>query len=261
MRGALAGCPGARAMLYSGGWEAPGKRMAKSDKSVTACVIVIGNEILSGRTQDTNVSFLAARLNEAGVALREVRVIPRRERNHRAHGERMPRRLRLRIFTTGGIGPTHDDITSDSVALAFGVKNVLNEHARRILFDHYGDENVNEARLRMAHMPEGAEIVENPISKAPGYQIGNVFVLAGVPAIMQAMFESLRHRLVGGAPVLSHTISAGLPEGRIAIGLGKLQDAYADVEIGSYPVLSLRHRELQLGAALDRWRPPRPGRR
>ncbi len=208
--------------------------MAKSDKSVTACVIVIGNEILSGRTQDTNVSFLAARLNEAGVALREVRVIPdvtgtivRTVNECRAAFDY--------VFTTGGIGPTHDDITSDSVAQAFGVKNVLNEDARRILFDHYGDENVNAARLRMAHMPEGAEIIENPISKAPGYLIGNVFVLAGVPTIMQAMFDSLRHKLVGGAPVLSHTISAGLPEGRIALGLGKLQEAYGDVEIGSYP--------------------------
>ena len=208
--------------------------MAEPKKTVTACLIVIGNEILSGRTQDKNVSFLATRLNEVGVALREVRVIPDvNETIVRTVNE--CRAAFDYIFTTGGIGPTHDDITSDSVALAFGVKNVLNEHARRILFDHYGDENVNEARLRMAHMPEGAEIVENPISKAPGYQIGNVFVLAGVPAIMQAMFESLRHRLVGGAPVLSHTISAGLPEGRIAIGLGKLQDAYADVEIGSYP--------------------------
>jgi molybdenum cofactor synthesis domain-containing protein len=208
--------------------------MAEPGKTVTACLIVIGNEILSGRTQDKNISFLAARLNEIGVGLREVRVIPDvTETIVRTVNE--CRSAFDYVFTTGGIGPTHDDITSDSVAQAFGVKNVLNEHARRILFDHYGDENVNEARLRMAHMPEGAELIENPISKAPGYQIENVFVLAGVPSIMRAMFESLRHRLVGGAPVRSRTISAGLPEGRIATAFGKLQDAFADVEMGSYP--------------------------
>ena len=208
--------------------------MAKSEKTVTACVVVIGNEILSGRTQDKNVSFLASRLNEVGVALREVRVIPDVSETI-VQTVNECRSAFDYVFTTGGIGPTHDDITSDAVAKAFGVKNVLNEAARRILFDHYGDENINAARMRMAHAPEGAELIENPISKAPGYQIGNVFVLAGVPTIMQAMFESLRHRLVGGAPVLSRTIAAGLPEGRIAIGLGELQEAYPDVEMGSYP--------------------------
>ena len=189
--------------------------MAEPGKTVTACLIVIGNEILSGRTQDKNISFLAARLNEIGVGLREVRVIPDvTETIVRTVNE--CRSAFDYVFTTGGIGPTHDDITSDSVAQAFGVKNVLNEHARRILFDHYGDENVNEARLRMAHMPEGAELIENPISKAPGYQIENVFVLAGVPSIMRAMFESLRHRLVGGALQPRH-------QGRIHLGQGRAQ--------------------------------------
>ncbi len=121
------------------------------------------------------------------------------------------------------------------MAKAFGVKNVIHPEARAILGAHYGDKDLNEARLRMAHTPEGAELVENPISLAPGYQIENVFVLAGVPLIMQAMFDSLRHRLVGGPPMRSRSVRAELPEGKIAKGLGRIQDAYADVEIGSYP--------------------------
>ena len=203
-------------------------------KRVTACLIIIGNEILSGRTEDQNTPYLAKKLNDCGIGLREIRVVPDVEEEI-VDALNACRARYDYVFTTGGIGPTHDDITSDSVAKAFGVKNVIHPEARAILGEHYGVKDLNEARLRMAHTPEGAELVENPISKAPGYQIENVFVLAGVPLIMQAMFESLRHRLVGGPPMRSHTIRAELPEGKIAKALGRIQDAYADVEIGSYP--------------------------
>lgn len=203
-------------------------------KRVTACLIIIGNEILSGRTEDKNTPYLAKKLNECGIGLREIRVVPDVEEEIVDAVNACRARYNY-VFTTGGIGPTHDDITSDSVAKAFGVKNVVHPEARAILGEHYGDKDLNEARLRMAHTPEGAELVENPISKAPGYQIGNVFVLAGVPLIMQAMFDSLRHRLVGGPPLRSRSIRAELPEGKIAKGLGRIQEAYADVEIGSYP--------------------------
>ena len=203
-------------------------------KSVTACLIIIGNEILSGRTEDKNAPYLAKQLNECGIGLREIRVVPDIDEEI-VDAVNACRARYDYVFTTGGIGPTHDDITSDSVAKAFGVKNVIHPEARAILGAHYGDKDLNEARLRMAHTPEGAELVENPISLAPGYQIENVFVLAGVPLIMQAMFDSLRHRLVGGPPMRSRSVRAELPEGKIAKGLGRIQEAYADVEIGSYP--------------------------
>ena len=208
--------------------------MSEASKKVTASLVIIGNEILSGRTEDKNATFLAKQLTELGIGLREIRVVPDIE-DEIVDAVNACRARYDYVFTTGGIGPTHDDITSDSVAKAFGVKNVIHKDARAILTDQYGGKDLNEARLRMAHTPEGAELVDNPISKAPGYQIENVFVLAGVPIIMQAMFDSLRHRLVGGPPIRSHTIRAELPEGKVAKGLGEIQDAYADVEIGSYP--------------------------
>ena len=203
-------------------------------KDVTACLIIIGNEILSGRTEDKNATYLAKELNECGVNLREIRVVPDIEKEI-VDAVNACRARYDYVFTTGGIGPTHDDITSDSIAKAFGVKNVIHPEAHAILSSQYGDNELNEARLRMAHTPEGAKLVENPISLAPGYQIENVFVMAGVPLIMQAMFDSLRHRLVGGLPMRSKTIRAELPEGKIAKGLGRIQETYPDVEIGSYP--------------------------
>ncbi len=208
--------------------------MSEASKNVTASLIIIGNEILSGRTEDKNAPFLAKQLNEIGIGLREIRVVPDIE-DEIVDALNACRARYDYVFTTGGIGPTHDDITSDSVAKAIGVKNVIHDEARAILGEHYGDQDLNEARMRMAHTPEGAVLVENPISKAPGYQIENVFVLAGVPIIMQAMFDSLRHRLVGGPPIRSHTIRAELPEGKVAKGLGRIQVTYPDVEIGSYP--------------------------
>ena len=150
------------------------------------------------------------------------------------------------LFTTGGIGPTHDDITAASVAKAVGRPLTLHPAAHEILKRYYKPGELNESRLRMAHTPEGADLVENPISGAPGFQVGNVFVLAGIPAVMQAMFESLSHRLTGGTPLVSETIVAYLPEGRMAQGLGAIQSANPDVEIGSYPF----HKEGRYGARL-----------
>ena len=139
------------------------------------------------------------------------------------------------VFTTGGIGPTHDDITAACVAKAFAVPLILHPEAHALLEAHYRPGELNEARLRMAHTPEGATLIKNPISIAPGFRIGNVYVMAGIPTIMQAMFEGVAHELAGGAPLLSRSITVEVPEGTIAKGLGDLQAAYPDVEMGSYP--------------------------
>jgi molybdenum cofactor synthesis domain-containing protein len=222
--------------------KAPGREdseemMSSSDtapKVVTACVLIIGNEILSGRTQDANLAFLAQGLNECGIRLREARVIPDDHDlivstvNEVRHGFDY-------VFTTGGIGPTHDDITAQCIADAFGLALIVHPEARRLLESHYPPGHLNEARLRMAMVPEGAALLPNPISRAPGFQVGNVFVLPGVPSIMQGIFEQLKYRLVGGDKVLSRSISCHLAEGTLAKDLAGLQERYPDVEIGSYP--------------------------
>jgi len=208
----------------------------EAEKIVTACVLIIGNEILSGRTQDVNLNYLAKGLNAAGIRLVEARVIPDLPDVIVATVNDVRAKFRY-VFTTGGIGPTHDDITSECVARAFGVPLVLHPEARRILEAHYRERGLefNAARQRMAQVPEGAELIFNPISRAPGFRVGNVFVMAGVPQVMQAMFESLVGTLEGGRPVLSRTISCGLAEGALAEGLGAIQARYPDVDIGSYP--------------------------
>jgi molybdenum cofactor synthesis domain-containing protein len=207
-----------------------------ADRPVTACLVIIGNEILSGRTRDANLAFLAEGLNAIGVRLREARVIPDVAETIVETLDEV-RRKYDHVFTTGGIGPTHDDITAECVARAFGVPLVLHPAAKRLLEEHFRERpaELNEARLRMAYVPEGATLIDNPVSKAPGFQIGNVYVMAGVPRIMQAMFDGLKHRLKGGAPMLSRTIATSLLEGAIAQDLGVLQQRYEDVEIGSYP--------------------------
>ena len=203
-------------------------------KIVTAAILLIGNEILSGRTKDANLNYLATELNAIGVRLLEARVVPDvPEAIIKAVNE-----LRAAydyVFTTGGIGPTHDDITSECVAKAFGVPLIKDPRAVRLLTNHYGEANLTEARLRMAHVPEGATLVENPVSTAPGFQVGNVFVLAGVPSVCRAMFDGLKGRLKTGDKVLSVTVSGHVGEGIIAKGLGQLQERYPQLEIGSYP--------------------------
>ena len=203
-------------------------------KTVTACVLIIGNEILSGRTKDANLPFLAEQLNACGVRLMEARVIPDVPETIIETVNAVRARFDY-VFTTGGIGPTHDDITSECVAAAFGLPLIRNPEAVRRLEQHYPPGGLNEARLRMANTPEGATLIDNPISIAPGLQIGNVFVLAGVPSIMRAMFEGIRHRLSGGLPMLSRTVTSMLAEGTMAADLSTIQDRFADVEIGSYP--------------------------
>ena len=202
------------------------------DRLVTACAIVIGNEILSGRTQDANIAYLGERLNALGIRLMEARVIPDVEDTIVTTVNEARARFAY-VFTTGGIGPTHDDITAASIAKAFGVALIQNPEARAILEAHYPTGELNRARLRMANTPEGAALIENPVSKAPGFQMENVFVMAGIPSIMQAMFESLSHRLVGGTPLESRSVTVFLPESRMAPSLGMLQDRYPAVEIGS----------------------------
>ena len=208
--------------------------MSDASKPVTACMIVIGNEILSGRTKDANLAWIAVRLNEIGVRLMEARVIPDVEATIVATVREVRDRFDY-VFTSGGIGPTHDDITADYIAKSFNVGIDVHPEARTRLERHYAPGEFNAARMRMARIPDGATLIDNPISKAPGFRIGNVFVMAGVPQIFQAMFESLRHQLVGGPMLLSRTVSAYLPEGRLAAGLAALQDQEGAVEIGSYP--------------------------
>ncbi len=207
---------------------------AAQPRIVTACVLIIGNEILSGRTQDENLGFLARGLNEAGIRLREARVIPDIAEVIIATVNDVRRRFDY-VFTTGGIGPTHDDITAQCIADAFGVPLIVDPDARRLLETHYPPGQLNAARLRMAMVPEGAVLLPNPISRAPGFQIGNVFVLPGVPSIMQGIFEQLKYRLAGGDKVLSRSLSCRLGEGTLAKDLAALQDRWPDVEIGSYP--------------------------
>ena len=207
---------------------------AAEPRVVTACVLIIGNETLSGRTQDENLGFLARGLNEAGIRLREARVIPDVAEIVIATVNDVRRRFDY-VFTTGGIGPTHDDITAQCIADAFGVPLILHPDARQLLETHYPPGQLNEARLRMAMVPEGAVLLPNPISRAPGFQVGNVYVLPGVPNIMQGIFEQLKYRLAGGDKVLSRSISCRLGEGTLAKDLSALQDRWPDVEIGSYP--------------------------
>ena len=203
---------------------------------VTACLIIIGNEILSGRTQDANLAFLARELGELGIRMREARVVPDEEEAV-VEAVNAARARYTYVFTTGGIGPTHDDITAACIAKAFGVPLARHPEAERRLLAYYPPEKVNEARLRMADTPEGAELIDNPVSVAPGFRIGNVHVLPGVPSIMRAMFEGLRAGLRGGAPVVSRTITLYSPEGEIAAPLAEIQARHAEVEIGSYPFM------------------------
>jgi molybdenum cofactor synthesis domain-containing protein len=202
----------------------------------TACIIVIGNEILSGRTQDTNTHWLAKQLNECGVRLREARVVPDDEAEIVATINACRARYDY-VFTTGGIGPTHDDITAQAVARAFDLPFIRNASAVEILTRYYGAEDLNEARLGMCDMPEGATLIPNPVSAAPGFIVENVYVMAGVPRIMQAMFDHLRASLQGGSVMLSETVSTFLTEGAIAAPLAEIQARFPEIEIGSYPFM------------------------
>ncbi|MEQ8440857.1 MAG: molybdopterin-binding protein [Alphaproteobacteria bacterium] len=204
--------------------------------TVTAALIIIGNEVLSGRTQDKNLAYIAGALNGVGVRLTEVRVIP----DEKTVIVKTVRELSAGfdyVFTTGGIGPTHDDITADCVAAAFGVALPVNAEAERRLKLHYrnSDLDLNEARMRMARIPEGASLIDNPVSAAPGFRIENVHVMAGVPKIMQAMLDGILPTLKGGRPLVSVTIRSSLAEGQVAADLGRLAEEFSDLDFGSYP--------------------------
>ncbi len=206
------------------------------DKAIRAALIIIGNEILSGRTQDANLRHLAKELNSVGIFLSEARVIPDIEAAIVGAVNEM-RAAYDYVFTTGGIGPTHDDITSECVAKAFGLPLIRNAEAEALMEAHYArtGRELNEARLRMANTPEGASLVKNPISTAPGFRVENVYVLAGVPMVMQAMLEGLKPELVGGKKMLSRAVASYIGEGNMAKGLSDLQDKYSALDIGSYP--------------------------
>jgi molybdenum cofactor synthesis domain-containing protein len=201
---------------------------------VTAALAVIGDEILSGRTKDKNIGYIAEYLTAVGIDLREVRVVADVEDDIVAAVNALRERYDI-VLTTGGIGPTHDDITADAIAKAFGVPIDHDPRAVAILEQHYGKASLNEARLRMARIPAGAELIDNPVSRAPGFSIGNVHVMAGVPSIMQAMLDALIHKLPTGRKILSRSVPAGMGEGRIASALGAVQTDFPDVAIGSYP--------------------------
>jgi len=205
------------------------------EQNRTSAVVVIGNEILSGRTQDINIQYLARRLGALGLPLVEVRVIPDVFATIVATINDVRARFDF-VFTTGGIGPTHDDITSEAVAAAFGVPWEPHPVAWERLLRHLGAENFNKARQRMATLPRGARLIENAISVAPGFAVGNVYVMAGVPRIMQSMFEHLVPELPTGRPVQSRAVHAvGVMEGILAEGLEAIQHRYPDLDIGSYP--------------------------
>jgi len=202
----------------------------------TACVVMIGDELLSGRTKDANLAYIAQHLNEVGVQVREARVIPDVEEIIVSVINEVRASFDY-VFTTGGIGPTHDDITADSVAKAFGVPIGIHPEAFAILDAHYKEtgNEFTEARKRMARIPETAELLPNRVSRAPGFRIGNVYVMAGIPMVMQVMLDEAMQGLEGGAKMMSRTVSAAIGEGTIAEKLGSLQERFPTVSLGSYP--------------------------
>ena len=207
-----------------------------ADEAPTAAFLIVGNEVLAGRTRDANLQHLAEKLTERGIHLVEARVV----RDLPEAITPAVRELSAAVdylFTSGGIGPTHDDITADCVAAAFGRAIDIDPEARRRLEAHYADgpQTLNEARLRMARIPEGARLIDNPVSAAPGFVLENVYVMAGVPRIMQAMLDGVLPTLTGGRPIVSRTIRSGLAEGTAAEGLGRIAAEHPAVDIGSYP--------------------------
>ena len=206
----------------------------KKNTKVNAAILIIGNEILSGRTKDTNTSALATWLNSIGVKVGEVRVIPDIEKII-INTLNLLRSNYDYVFTTGGIGPTHDDITAESVSKAFGLKYEIHNEAYKILEAYYKPGEFNKGRQKMVWMPENANLILNPTSGAPGFNIKNVFCLPGVPSILKSMLGALTNAIVGGEPILSFTISLKTVESEIASSLTKVQNENQDVEIGSYP--------------------------
>jgi molybdenum cofactor synthesis domain-containing protein len=216
--------------------DASGAAAKRQSGAVTAAMLIIGNEVLSGRTQDKNLAHVALQLGEIGIDMREVRIVPD-ELDVVVAAVNALRAAHDYVFTTGGIGPTHDDITADCIAAAFGVALSHHPLAMQQLQAHYDrlEADFNEARQRMARIPEGASLIDNPVSTAPGFCIENVYVMAGVPKIMQAMMENVLPSLRGGEALSSITVTSNVPEGKIAAEMGLLQAQYEEVNIGLYP--------------------------
>tara|TARA_Y100001935_G_scaffold253817_1_gene261102 strand:- start:965 stop:1717 length:753 start_codon:yes stop_codon:yes gene_type:complete len=203
-------------------------------KEITAGIIIIGNEVLSGRTKDINTSTLAKWLNSLGIQVKEVRVIPDIETSIIETVNNLKKKFNY-IFTTGGIGPTHDDITAESISKAFNLEYGFHKQAYSILEKYYKPGEFNDGRQKMAKMPTTANLILNPTSGAPGFYVENVFCLPGVPSILQSMIGGLNNKLIGGDPILSSTISLRTVESEIAKSITEIQNKYNDVEIGSYP--------------------------
>ena len=222
-------------------------------KEFTAGIIIIGNEILSGRTVDKNTSFIASWLNERGISVEEARIIPDKEKVIMDTVSELKRKFAY-IFTTGGIGPTHDDITAESISKVFSQKYQYHPEAYKILEKFYKNQDFNDGRKKMAKMPEHAKLIPNPKTFAAGFYVENVFVLPGVPSILQAMIPQLDNIIKTGKKILSSSIDTGLRESLVAEGLSRLQDKYKNIDIGSYPyfkekpgtVLVLRTTEKEL---------------
>ena len=219
--------------------------MTEHSTTITAAILVIGDEILSGRTKDQNIGYIAEYLTNIGIELREVRVVPDEEVEIVAAVNALRARYTY-VFTTGGIGPTHDDITAECVAKALGVEIAVDERAVDLLLTRMKREDLNEMRLRMCRIPKGADLILNPISAAPGFRIENVMVMAGVPRIMQAMLENVAPTLETGIKIKSESIDVELPEGVYAAGLKEIAERYADVSIGSYPSFGTAGRSNQV---------------
>ena len=212
--------------------------MKKANKKISAAIVIIGNEILSGRTQDINVSFLAKWLNDLGVSVEEVRIIEDTEESIVKTIKEVKDNFKY-VFTTGGIGPTHDDITSKSVAKAFNLSCGYHKEAYNILEKYYEPGEFNEGRKKMAKIPDQAVLIYNPSSGAPGFIIENVFCLPGVPSILKSMVEGLKNKIIGGKKILSKTISVNTVESEIAKPLEGVQNKFKNIEIGSYPFFRL----------------------
>ena len=214
--------------------EPDARSAADPHGTVSAAVLVIGDEILSGRTKDQNIGFIADYLTAIGIDLEEVRVVPDVE-DRIVEALNALRARYTYVFTTGGIGPTHDDITADAVAKAFGAGIDVDPRAVEMMLARYADKDLTPARLRMARIPAGADLIANPVTAAPGFRIGNVHVMAGVPKIMQAMMDAIGPTLTHGRPLLSRTVEAGMGEGAIAEGFGAIARENPDCLLGSYP--------------------------
>ena len=208
--------------------------MKKANKKVSAAIIVIGNEILSGRTQDVNVITISNWLNDLGIKLEEVRIIPDKEDSIVKTVNEIRRKFNY-IFTTGGIGPTHDDITSQSIAKAFNLSYTYHKEAFTILKKYYGEKKFNKGRKKMAKLPKNALLIYNPSSAAPGFIIDNVHCLPGVPSILKSMLGGLKNRVIAGRKIFSETLNLITVESEIAFPLQKVQNKFNDTEIGSYP--------------------------